>query len=124
MSFDQSQIADALEADMKKTVGEKISENVTGITRELVDAEDGNLTVSISVKLLLSGNRVAGAVSLGYARKFKDDGEFITPDPDQPPLPGIEGATVTIKTEGLEPVTVTAEQFTRAAQRVGKRGDK
>lgn len=87
MSFSKSQIADALEEQMRIAIPELVAGNVTGIVKELTDAEDGTLAVSVGMKLSLSGNRVACALSLSYSRKFKDETEFITPDPDQPDLP-------------------------------------
>jgi hypothetical protein len=86
----QSQIAEALEQSLNRAVADLIAGNVTGIVRELTEAEDGGLTVSFSVKLSLEKGRVAGVGAISYSRKFKDETEFITADPHQTELP-IEG---------------------------------
>lgn len=122
MSFSKSQIADGLEIELNRSMAELIAGNVTGIVKELTDAEDGTLTVGFAVKLNLTGNRVAGTGVISYSRKFKDETDFITPDPDQPGLPGLDGSTVTLRAPGMDPVTVSGEQFKEASRRVGKRG--
>lgn len=84
------EIVQSLQKELEQALGTLVSANVTGIATELIHADDGNLTVGFSIKLNLSGKRVAGTGCLSYSRKFKDEVEFITPDPDQVPLPGIE----------------------------------
>lgn len=83
------EIVDSLQQELKRALGTLVAGNVTGIATELIHADDGTLTVGFSLKLNLSGKRVAGTGALSYSRKFKDEIEFITPDPDQPDLPGV-----------------------------------
>jgi hypothetical protein len=83
----QSELIEQLQPKLEEAVKAAIAENITGVAAELNSSEDGNLTVSVSLKLNLNGNRVAGAGSLSYSRKFKDDFEFITDDPNQLKLP-------------------------------------
>ena len=71
--------------------GQTIRNQTAGIANEVANAEDGALSVSFSVKLTLTGLRVAGVGKIGYSRKFSDESEFITPDPNQPTLTGVEG---------------------------------
>lgn len=92
------EITDSLQSEIKTAIGDLVASNVSGIAKELTDSEDGNLTVGFSLKLTLSGKRVAGVGSLSYSRKFKDEVEFITPDPDQIPLPGVEESVEKLKT--------------------------
>lgn len=84
------EITDPLQQELDRALQSLVAGNVTGIATELIHADDGTLTVGFSLKLNLSGKRVAGTGALSYSRKFKDEVEFITPDPDQPRLPGIE----------------------------------
>lgn len=86
------EITDPLQQELDRALQSLVAGNVTGIATELIHADDGALTVGFSLKLNLSGKRVAGTGALSYSRKFKDEVEFITPDPDQPRLPGIEDA--------------------------------
>jgi len=92
MNPSQSQIAEALEQSLNRAVAVLVAGNVTGIVRELTEAEDGKMTVSFSVKLSLEKGRVAGAGAISYSRKFKDETEFITEDPHQTELPINGGA--------------------------------
>ncbi len=85
------EIVDSLQDELDRALATLVAGNVTGIATELINADDGTLTVGFSLKLNLSGKRVAGTGALSYSRKFKDEVEFITPDPDQPALPGMEG---------------------------------
>ena len=85
------EIVDSLQTVLDRALATLVAGNVTGIATELINADDGTLTVGFSLKLNLSGKRVAGTGALSYSRKFKDEVDFITPDPDQPPLPGMEG---------------------------------
>jgi hypothetical protein len=84
------EIVDSLQTVLDRALATLVAGNVTGIATELINADDGTLSVGFSLKLNLSGKRVAGTGALSYSRKFKDEVEFITPDPDQPPLPGME----------------------------------
>ena len=84
------EIVDSLQAELDRALATLVAGNVTGIATELINADDGTLSVGFSLKLNLSGKRVAGTGALSYSRKFKDEVEFITPDPDQPKLPGME----------------------------------
>ena len=84
-------IRDPLADEIKKALSGLIDDNIDGIANEVANAEDGALSVSFSVKLTLTGLRVAGVGKIGYSRKFSDESEFITPDPNQPTLPGVEG---------------------------------
>lgn len=83
-------IRDPLADEIKKALSGLIDDNIDGIANEVANAEDGALSVSFSVKLTLTGLRVAGVGKIGYSRKFSDESEFITPDPNQPTLPGVE----------------------------------
>ncbi len=84
------EIVDSLQAELDRALATLVAGNVTGIATELINADDGTLSVGFSLKLNLAGKRVAGVGALSYSRKFKDEVEFITPDPDQPGLPGME----------------------------------
>jgi hypothetical protein len=79
------------------------------------DEKDPVLTLSFAVKLNLGGNSLVTALTFGVKRKIEEAGEI--PDPNQPTLP--LGGTVTIETPGMEPVTVTAEKFTRVMKKQG-----
>ena len=111
MNPSQSQIAEALEQCMNQAVADLIAGNVTGIVRELTEADDGKMTVSFSVKLSHEKGRVSGVGAISYSRKFKDETEFITAEPDQIELP-IEGS-VTIVTANEE-ATMTAQEASKA----------
>ncbi len=84
------EIVDSLQAELDRALATLVAGNVTGIATELINADDGTLSVGFSLKLNLSGKRVAGTGALSYSRKFKDEVQFITPDPDQPKLPGMD----------------------------------
>jgi len=85
----QSALIDALEPKLKEAIDLAVAANITGIAAELHSAEDGNLSVSVGIKLNLSGNRVSGSGSVSYSRKFKDEFQFITDDPEQTKMEGI-----------------------------------
>jgi hypothetical protein len=85
-----STIRDPLAKEIKTAIIGLVEANIDGIANEVANAEDGKLSVAFSVKLTLEGLRVAGVGSLSYSRKFRDEAEFITPDPEQPKLPGVE----------------------------------
>lgn len=76
-------LKESLQEEMDTAIKTLIDSNITGIANELQQSEDGTLSVGFSLKLSLSGKRVAGTGALSYSRKFKDEIEFITPDPDQ-----------------------------------------
>ena len=80
-------IRDPLAQAIKGALDGLVDGNIDGIANEVAQSDDGNLTVSFSVKLTLTGLRVAGVGKIGYSRKFTDESEFLTPDPNQPPLP-------------------------------------
>lgn len=88
--MNQPRLVAALEPKLKEAIDLAVASNIAGIAAELHAADDGNLSVSVSIKLNLSGNRVSGAGSVSYSRKFKDEFEFITDDPEQRKLEGIE----------------------------------
>lgn len=112
-------IRDPLADEIKKALSGLIDDNIDGIANEVANAEDGSLSVSFSVKLTLSGLRVAGVGKIGYSRKFSDESEFITPDPNQPTLPGVESVTIT--TGGG---SITPEQAERILKAAAKSGDR
>jgi hypothetical protein len=85
----QSTLIEALEPKLNEAINLAVAANITGIAAELHSAEDGNLSVSVGIKLNLSGNRVSGSGSVSYSRKFKDEFQFITDDPEQTKLEGI-----------------------------------
>lgn len=87
--MNQSALIDALEPKLKEAIDLAVAANITGIAAELHSAEDGNLSVSVGIKLNLSGNRVSGSGSVSYSRKFKDEFQFITDDPEQTKMEGI-----------------------------------
>jgi hypothetical protein len=88
-------IRDPLAQAIKGALDGLVDGNIDGIASEVAQSEDGNLTVSFSVKLTLTGLRVAGVGKIGYSRKFTDESEFLTPDPQQATLPlGEEGGAV------------------------------
>ena len=111
-----STIRDPLAEEIKTAITGLVDANIDGIANEVANAEDGKLSVAFSVKLTLEGLRVAGVGSLSYSRKFKDEAEFITPDPNQPTLPGVE---LTIETEG-HTATLDADGLRKAIQTVDK----
>lgn len=84
-------IRDPLAQAIKGALDGLVDGNIDGIANEVAQSDDGNLTVSFSVKLTLTGLRVAGVGKIGYSRKFTDESEFLTPDPNQPSLPLGEG---------------------------------
>jgi hypothetical protein len=85
-------IRDPLAQAIKGALDGLVDGNIDGIANEVAQSDDGNLTVSFSVKLTLSCMRVAGTGRISYSRKFTDESEFMTPDPNQPPLPFRDGA--------------------------------
>ena len=87
--MNQSTLIEALEPKLNEAINLAVAANITGIAAELHSAEDGNLSVSVGIKLNLSGNRVSGSGSVSYSRKFKDEFQFITDDPEQTKLEGI-----------------------------------
>ena len=80
-------IADQLEAKLKRAFEEISAANIAKITEELLESENGKMTVGFSIKLSLNNGRVAGVGGLSYSRKFTDEIEFITDDPKQGNLP-------------------------------------
>jgi hypothetical protein len=88
--LNQPALIEALEPKLKEAINLAVAANITGIAAELHSAEDGNLSVSVGIKLNLNGNRVSGTGSVTYSRKFKDDFDFITDDPEQIKMEGIE----------------------------------
>lgn len=48
-----------------------LNANVDGIANELRESIDGKLSVSISFKVTLAGDRLLSTGGLGYSRKFK-----------------------------------------------------
>jgi hypothetical protein len=116
-------IRDPLAQAIKGALDGLVDGNIDGIANEVAQSDDGNLTVSFSVKLTLNGLRVAGVGKIGYSRKFTDESEFLTPDPNQPPLPFEGNATVTIKA-GDASATITSEGFKRLAKAAARSGDK
>jgi hypothetical protein len=112
-------IRDPLAHEIKTTIGSLIDSNIDKVAHEVANAEDGTLSVSFGVKLTLSGLRVSGVGKIGFARKFTDEAEFITPDPNQPPLPGIESVTITTGGGSMNPDQ--AERILRAASKSGNR---
>jgi hypothetical protein len=88
-------IRDPLAQAVKDALDGLVDGNIDGIANEVAQSDDGNLTVSFSVKLTLNGLRVAGVGKIGYSRKFTDESEFLTPDPQQATLPlGEEGGVL------------------------------
>jgi hypothetical protein len=67
---------------------ELINANADGIADELKRAEEGKLSVSLSFKVTLLGDRLYSAASLAYSRKFHDEieGNVEIEDPKQPKL--------------------------------------
>ncbi len=116
-------IRDPLAHEIKTTIGSLIDSNIDKVAHEVANAEDGTLSVSFGVKLTLSGLRVSGVGKIGFARKFTDEAEFITPDPEQGTLPLGDDATVTIKAGDVS-ATITADGFTRLAKAAAKSGDR
>lgn len=116
-------IRDPLAKEIKTTIGSLIDANIDSIANEVANAEDGTLSVSFSVKLTLSGVRVSGVGKIGFARKFTDEAEFITPDPEQGTLPLGGDATVTMKAGDVS-TTITAEGLQRLAKAAAKSGDR
>ena len=83
-----STLADNLQPKLEASVRELIANNIAAFTAELQSAEDGKLTVGVSMKLSLSNNRVSCVADMTYSRKFKDQSEFITQDPNQLEIEG------------------------------------
>lgn len=83
-------IRDPLADAIKTALDGLVDGNIDGIANEVANAEDGTLSVSFGVKLTLSGLRVSGVGKIGYSRRFTDEAEFITPEPNQGNLP-LEG---------------------------------
>lgn len=83
-------IRDPLASEIKTALSGLVDGSIDGIANEVANAEDGSLSVSFSVKLTLTGLRVAGIGKIGYSRKFTDESDFITPEPAQLGLPGVE----------------------------------
>lgn len=110
-------IRDPLADQIKTTLSGLVDSNIDGIANEVAQSEDGNLSVSFSVKLTLSGLRVAGVGKIGYSRKFTDEAEFITPDPQQQDLPGVE---LTIETGGGHTAKLDAASLRKGIQAVDR----
>lgn len=85
-------ITDSLREKLIEALTGMVNENTPGIVEEITAADDGKLTVGMSVKLTLHNGRVHGDGSLGYSRKFKAECEFVTEDPAQMEL--AEGGTL------------------------------
>lgn len=111
------EITDPLQQELDRALQSLVAGNVTGIATELIHADDGTLTVGFSLKLNLTGNRVAGTGAISYSRKFKDEIDFITPDPDQPQLPGIEDADA-----GGDKTTGSLKKAVRAIDKALEKG--
>jgi len=89
------------------------------------DAQENETTpkfaLGFSVTLDLNANQMDSKLAFGIKRKLTITGEI--PDPNQETLPlGADGESiVTIKTEGVEPLTMTAKQFSKAAKKLAQR---
>lgn len=87
MSETTSTIRDAIRDVMAAQAAELIRSNADQLASEL--AQSTKLSVSLSFKLVVLGEaKVNGKAKIGWIRKFHDEDEFLTKDPNQPELPG------------------------------------
>lgn len=65
-----------------------LAANASTIAKELEDAAEGKMSLSINLKLSKSANKIFCVGVLGFARKFKDEIEdsIDVEDPTQPEL--------------------------------------
>lgn len=80
--------------------------------------EKPKFKLGLSITLDLGADKMTTDLSWGV--RYKASAECSIPDPAQMKLSGIEQGTVTLRTEGMEPVTVTTKQFSDFAR--GKTG--
>ena len=101
---------------------DQITDAITAAMEDAKDAADAGqdkkamLALSISVKWDLDGRSVVVSLPVSVRRRYEKVCQL--DDPNQPKLPISDGTTMTISTDGMEPVTLTPEQLSTAAQRV------
>lgn len=101
--------------DLVKNHEEKILEAWHACEAEAQDQESApKFKLALSITLDLERDQMETALSFGIRYKASRDQQI--PDPAQTDLP--LDTTVTISTEGVEPVTVTGEQFSKAARKL------
>lgn len=73
---------------LRRQAIERIDANASTIAQTLGNADDGKLTVSISLKLTKLQGKLAVDSAISYGLKVKDEGEDIIelPDEQQPDL--------------------------------------
>jgi hypothetical protein len=117
-----SAIADEAATNLKALVREnedKLLEAWNACESEAQENETApKFKIGLAVTLDLDGDKMETALSFGI--RYKATAECQIPDPAQMKLSGIEQGTVTLRTEGMEPVTVTTKQFSDFAR--GKTG--
>jgi hypothetical protein len=117
-----------------KAIADEAAENLQDLVEEnevkLLEAWDSceaeaqaneapmKFKLGLSITLDLDADKMTTDLSWGV--RYKVSAECSIPDPVQMKLSGIEQGTVTLRTEGIEPVTVTRKQFSDLAR--GKTG--
>lgn len=107
--------------DLVKNHEDKILEAWHACEQEAQDQESApKFRLALSITLDLDRDQMETALSFGIRYKASRDQQI--PDPNQADLPLPDDTTVTLSTEGVEPVTMTGEQFSKAARKLsGKR---
>lgn len=118
-----SQLAEALEPEMRKAISDLIANNASAMAVELNDSPEGKLKVSVGLTMTLVNTKLYTQGTLAYSRKFSDEVQSVRDieDDTNPKLPGLtKDHTVTIKTGGHE-TTLTGEQFSKAVNRINRK---
>lgn len=90
--------------------------------RSLADDEEAKDQVKVAavINFQFGGKMPCAGVEISFAPlKTKDGATVFIDDPNQTKLPIEEDMTVTISTDGVEPVTMKHSQFVKAAKKLG-----
>jgi len=107
-------------SDLSAFISEKESEILEAWNQAEQEAQDQEtkpkFKLAFSVTLDLDADRMETALSWSVRHKVTLDRQI--PDPSQSDLPLEDETTVTLSTDGVEPVTMTAAQFNKAARKL------
>lgn len=100
--------------------GDQIEEALVAAAAE-AQAQEAEAKLNLGFKIGLNLDKNVVEYGLSWSVKHSLSESVFLPDPNQPALPGVD--TVTISTPGMDPVTMTGEQFSKAANKL-RRGAK
>ena len=107
-------------SDLSAFIAEKESEILAAWNQAEQEAQDQEtkprFKLAFSVTLDLDADRMETALSWSVRHKVSCDKPI--PDANQSDLPLEDETTVTLSTDGVEPITMTAAQFSKAARKL------